>query len=258
MNFPHKYRLFDVDISKINYKELTEIVISAAKNRSKMIVDHMPVHGLITASLDPEFRRATSGFDIIAPDGQPVCWALNILYNAGISDRVYGPTFMKILCNRISQEGIGIYLFGSDSQTLNALNSKLLKKYPLLKITGLESPPFRPFTDAEEKQIIQRINDSGAEVVFVGLGCPKQEIFSYKHRESIQAVQICVGAAFDFIANTKKQAPAWMQKNGLEWLYRMASEPRRLWKRYLIYNSIFIIKFLKELFLKRSNLTKDR
>jgi len=250
--WPRKHKLFDVYVAETGYKELAELVISAAKNRIPLTIDHMPVHGLMTASRNPYFRSAINGFDIVVPDGQPVRWALNLLCNTKLTDRVYGPTFMNKLCSKLSQEDIGIYLYGSEPHVLNDLRLYLLHNYPSLKIVCLESPPFRPLTPEEDKDVVERINNSGAGIVFLGLGCPKQEIFAYEHRERIHAVQICVGAAFDFYAGNKRMAPKWMQKIGLEWFFRLISEPSRLWKRYLVTNTFFIISLtLKLLGLKK-------
>ncbi len=130
---------------------------------------------------------------------------------------------------------------------LNNLKTKLEDKYPAIKIVGVESPPFRPLTPEENDAVIDRINASGAGLVFIGLGCPRQDVFAYENRLRIKAVQLCVGAAFDFHAGTKKMAPPWMQKRGLEWLFRLTQEPGRLWKRYLVTNSTFVYLMTRRL-----------
>jgi exopolysaccharide biosynthesis WecB/TagA/CpsF family protein len=189
-----------------------------------------------------------NAFDIIAPDGQPVRWALNKFHKANLNDRVYGPELTIRLCGAAAEAGVPIYLYGSSPEVIELLSTNLIAKYPTLQIVGKESPPFRALTPEEDLEVIDRINASGAGLVFLGTGCPKQELFAYNHRESIKGVQLCVGAAFDFHAGKKKIAPAWMQKRGLEWLYRLCSEPRRLWKRYFVTNSIFVLLVLRELF----------
>jgi exopolysaccharide biosynthesis WecB/TagA/CpsF family protein len=197
---------------------------------------------------DEKFRKQMNAYDVIATDGQPVRWALNKFHKANLTDRVYGPEFTLRLCAAAAEAGVPIYLYGSSDEVIGLLKENLLTKFPALKIAGAEAPPFRPLTPEEDAAVIKRINDSGAKLVFIGIGCPKQEVFAFEHRESIKGVQLCVGAAFDFHAGRKKIAPAWMQRRGLEWLYRLCSEPGRLWKRYLVNNSIFIMLVLRQMF----------
>jgi len=243
---PPKFDLFGIGISRIDYHEATDLLIKAAQERRSIIVDHMPVHGLIEASSNPFLKTKINQFDIVAPDGQPVRWALNRLHQTNLSDRVYGPELMLRLCRQAEQKGIGVYLYGSRSDVLERLKHNLLHQFPALRIVGAEAPPFRPLTPEEDQATVARINQSGAGFIFLGLGCPKQEHFAFDHRENIQGVQLCVGAAFDFHAGTKKMAPQWMQRNGLEWLFRLLTEPGRLWKRYFLTNSIFLIKYFQK------------
>jgi exopolysaccharide biosynthesis WecB/TagA/CpsF family protein len=202
------------------------------------------VHAIVTASRDPALRAAVNTFQIVATDGQPVRWALNLLHGAGLRERVYGPELMLRICARAAAEGVPIYLYGSSPQVIESLKRTLPSKYPGLQIAGAESPPFRALSPEEEDETIGRINASGAGIFFVGLGYPKQDYFAYRFRDRIKAVQVCVGAAFDFHAGVKKMAPAWMQQSGLEWLFRLSQEPRRLWRRYLITNTVFVMKLL--------------
>jgi N-acetylglucosaminyldiphosphoundecaprenol N-acetyl-beta-D-mannosaminyltransferase len=241
---PQKFDLFGIGISRIDYQEATDLLIKAAQERRSMLVDHMPVHGLIEASSNPFLKNKINQFDIVAPDGQPVRWALNRLHQTNLSDRVYGPELMLRLCQQAEQKGIGVYLYGSQPVVLVGLQHNLLHRFPSLQIVGAEAPPFRPLTPEEDQATVARINQSGAGLIFLGLGCPKQEHFAFDHRENIHGVQLCVGAAFDFHAGSKKMAPKWMQRNGLEWLFRLFSEPQRLWQRYLKTNTIFIVKYL--------------
>ena len=152
---------------------------------------------------DENFRNALNGFDMVCPDGHPVRWALNSLYKLKLKDRVYGPDLMLMLCRRAAAEKIPIYLYGSTPEVLDGLKENLSKRFPGLMIAGAESPPFRKLTAEEDKAIVERINASGARLVFIGLGCPKQELFAFEHKASIKAVQLCVGAAFDFLAGYK-------------------------------------------------------
>jgi N-acetylglucosaminyldiphosphoundecaprenol N-acetyl-beta-D-mannosaminyltransferase len=242
--WPKKLSLFGIRISATTYEESAKMILDAAENRISAIVDHMPVHGLMEADRNAAFRAMINRFDIVAPDGQPVRWVLNWLYKAGLADRVYGPELMMHLCRGASRRGIKIYLYGSTPEVVGNLRHNLIKKYSALSIAGWESPPYRNLLPEEDVAVVDRINDSGAGIIFVGLGCPKQEIFAFEHRDRFKAVQVCVGAAFDFHAGNKKMAPGWMQRNSLEWLFRLLQEPKRLWRRYLYTN----IKFVRKVF----------
>src|SRR5262249_23599663 len=144
-----------------------------------------------------------------------------------------------------------IYLYGSSPATLSALKANLLRAFPDLEIAGVESPPFRPLTAEEDAQMVDRVNASGAGLMFIGLGCPKQDYFAAEHADRILAVQLCVGAAFDFLADTKPLAPLWMQRAGLAWVFRLYQEPKRLWKRYLVTNSVFVRKLAGQFLRQR-------
>ncbi len=158
---------------------------------------------------------------------------------------------MWSLCRRAAQEGVSIYLYGGTPATLDALVAHLLAAFPGLEIAGAESPPFRPLSVMEDAAMVRRVNASGAGLMFLGLGCPKQDCFAAEHVDRIEAVQLCVGAAFDFHAGTKATAPDWMQRRGLEWVFRLYQEPRRLWKRYLVTNTIFMGKLLDQFVRQR-------
>jgi N-acetylglucosaminyldiphosphoundecaprenol N-acetyl-beta-D-mannosaminyltransferase len=181
------------------------------------------------------------------PDGQPLVWALNALGHR-LSDRVYGPELMERACARAARNGQRFYLYGGRSQgALVELARNLRLRHPGLRIVGGHAPPFRPQTPAEEADVAADIARSGADVVWVGLGVPKQEKWMARMRESLDApVLVGVGAAFDFHAGLVPQAPAWMQRVGLEWLFRLAQEPRRLWRRYLRYNPRFVAGFARQ------------
>ena len=240
--WPKKVDVLGIGISPTSYEEATRAIVQAAKARVPALVSCYAVHALVTASCEPALRQKANAFDMITPDGQPVRWALNLLYRAGLRQRVYGPELMLRLCGAAAGAGIPIYLYGGTPEVVEQLCKNLNTKFPALRIAGYESPPFRALTREEDEQVVARINGSGAGIVFIGLGCPKQDVFAYDHRDRIRAVQVCVGAAFDFHAGAKPMAPAWMQRWGLEWLYRLLCEPRRLWRRYLVTNSIFLAK----------------
>jgi exopolysaccharide biosynthesis WecB/TagA/CpsF family protein len=245
--WPRRYDLMGVAVSATNYQETLDRLFEAAHKNASAIASFHAAHAIVCASSDKELGRRVNSFNIVAPDGQPVRWALNALYNTRMKERVYGPETMRRVCERATREALPIYLYGGANQeVLDKLIAELEHHFPGIRVAGAESPPFRPLSPEEDAAVIERINGSGARFVFIGLGSPKQEHFAYEHRDSIKAVQLCVGAAFDFHARTKQMAPAWMQRNGLEWLFRVCCEPRRLGKRYVTTNSIFVYRFAKQ------------
>jgi exopolysaccharide biosynthesis WecB/TagA/CpsF family protein len=236
--------LFGVRVAAGNYDQVVDVISRAAKMRQPAIVSLHAVHAIVESISDPALLAKVNRFDAVLPDGQPVRWALNHLHGAGLRERVYGPELMLRLCARAANEAIPIYLYGSSPEVIDKLQQNLRERFPALQIAGAESPPFRTLTAEEDESVVRRINQSGAGILFVGLGCPKQDHFAADHAGLVKPVQVCVGAAFDFHAGTKPMAPAWMQRHGLEWVYRLSREPRRLWRRYVQTNSIFLAKWL--------------
>ncbi len=241
VRWPRQHDLLGVQISATNYEEATTAIITAAHCRRGAVVSLHPVHAIIECVRDRELMHKVNAFDLVAPDGQPVRWALNRLHDAKLEDRVYGPRLMLRVCEQAAREGVKIFLYGSTDEVLEKLQKNLQERFPELEIAGAVSPPYRALTDTEDAKIVRQINESGAGLVFLGLGCPKQDHFAADHRDQIQAVQLCVGAAFDFHAGNKKTAPEWMQRRGLEWLFRLVQEPGRLWRRYLLTNTMFVV-----------------
>jgi exopolysaccharide biosynthesis WecB/TagA/CpsF family protein len=201
------------------------------------------VHAIVESSHNEKLKAKVNRFDAVGPDGHPVRWALNHLHGLNLSDRVYGPELMLRICRQAALKSLPIYLYGSTPQVMELLQQQLEVRFPGLRIVGAESPPFRPLTPEEDAAVVERINGSGARIVFIGLGCPKQDHFAADHAAAIHGVQVCVGAAFEFHAGTKPMAPQWLQRHGLEWLYRLFCEPRRLWRRYFQTNSVFLVKW---------------
>jgi exopolysaccharide biosynthesis WecB/TagA/CpsF family protein len=240
--WPRKVDLFGVGYTPTTYQQAADAILQAAENSMAGVVACHAVHAVVTCSGDAELKRKVNQFDMLTPDGQPVRWGLNLLYGADLPDRVYGPELMRRLCERAAAAGVPVYFYGGNEDVSEKLVSNFKSQFPGLIIAGFEAPPFRALTEDEDDAVIKRINNSGARIVFIGLGCPKQDEFAYDHRESIHAVQVCVGAAFDFHAGVKSMAPDWMQRRGLEWLYRLIQEPGRLWRRYFVTNSIFVVK----------------
>lgn len=247
LTLPRKYTILGVGVSSTSYEAVVPLLMRFAKARRRAIIDFLPVDIIVRAADDNLFRDILNGFDLVCPDGQPVRWLLNYFHRLGLRDRVCGTTSMLRLCAAAAQNAIPIYLYGSTERTLSKLRERLLEYYPALRIAGMESPPFRALTATEDAGVVKRINDSGAGLLFIGLGAPKQEKFAWEHRSTIDAVQLCVGAAFDFIAGTKRRAPHWMQQTGLEWLFRLCCEPRRLAKRYIVGNARFAVVALRHL-----------
>lgn len=239
-DWPPRHNVIGVRVSAATYDGLIDAVMNAARERRSACVSHLAVHGVVEGSRDKTFGAMLDDFDAVAPDGHPVRHALNFLYKAGLPDRCYGPEFTLRVCERAAQEDVGVYLYGSYPHVVEAMRANLVTRFPALRVVGCEPSLFRPLTFDEDAALVERVNASGAGVFFVGLGCPLQEKFAWAHKGRINAVMMCVGAAFDFHAGTKKMAPAWMQRHSLEWLYRLLQEPRRLWRRYFVYNSVFL------------------
>jgi N-acetylglucosaminyldiphosphoundecaprenol N-acetyl-beta-D-mannosaminyltransferase len=228
-------------VSRTTYADAVETLIDAAHERVSLVAAATSVHGLTLGAIDAEFGRKLNSFDLITPDGQPVRWALNLLHGARLTQRVYGPTLMLRLCEAAARAGVSVYFYGSRPEVLASMSRRLSQSVPGLDIAGSSSPPFRELTPEEDAEEVQRIVASNAQLVFVGLGCPRQERWAFDHRQQLNLPLVCVGAAFDFHAGTLRQAPAWMQARGLEWLFRLIMEPRRLWRRYAKHIPIFVL-----------------
>lgn len=249
-----KRNLFSVNYSIVDYESASDIIIENAKQNQSFGVSALAVHGLIESVKDKELKNLVNKIDMVVPDGQPVRWALNSFYKVGLKDRVYGPTLTLYVLKKANQLGLKIYLYGSKETTLTKLKEFIHKDYPDVAICGIHVDRFREATPEEDSQDIEKINASGAHIVLVGRGCPRQEKWVANHLNKVNAAMMAVGAAFDFHAGTVKQAPAWMQRNGLEWFYRLTREPKRLWKRYLTTNSYFIYLFIKQKLGFKSNI----
>jgi len=235
-----KNNILGIMIDAADYDGAVRVIVNAAKQREPLSVSALAVHGLMTGVLDSEQKYRLNHFDLLVPDGQPVRWALNALYSAALKDRVYGPTLTLHVCRAAELEGLSVFFYGTTSDTLRALEGSLQRKFPKLRIAGMEPSKFRQLTPREKVELADRVHNSGAAIVFVGLGCPRQEAFAYEFRKIIGVPILAVGAAFPFIAELLPQAPRWMQNAGLEWLYRLFSEPKRLWRRYLVFNPAYL------------------
>jgi exopolysaccharide biosynthesis WecB/TagA/CpsF family protein len=235
-----KENVIGVLVDVIDYQGAIDYVIAHARQRRPAAISALAVHGVMTGVLDKEHLHRLNNLDVVLPDGQPVRWALNLLHKAPLSDRCYGPNLTLYLCERAAQEGLPVFFYGATPSILDSMRKNLLKKYPGLIIAGMEPSKFRRLRPEEKIEVAERIKASGASMVFVGLGCPRQEVFVYEMRNLLGMPALAVGAAFPFIAGEVKQAPRWIQDAGLEWLFRMCMEPRRLWRRYVYLNPAYV------------------
>ncbi len=234
-------KVIDSFIHALSWEETLKRITFWAKARESRYVCLCNVHSVITATQDPKFKQVLRHADLATPDGMPIAMMLRKLGFVG-QDRINGPDLMWKYCEQAARSGEAVYFYGSTLETLQRMSVNLKTAFPGLQIGGVYSPPFSAEGQFEEDAIIASINESEAGVVFVGLGCPKQEKWMAAHSHRIHAVMIGVGAAFDYHAGVMQRAPLWMQRNGLEWSYRLFSDPRRLWKRYLVTNTLFIIR----------------
>jgi len=245
---PDTVEVLGVRLALTDYERALDWIESTVATRERGYVCVCNVHAVMAAAEDSELRDAISASAVNVPDGQPLVWAMNALGHA-IDDRVYGPELMARACSRSAENGTRFYLYGGRNQgALVQLALNLRQRYPGVKIVGGHSPPHRPLTEAERAGVVQEINSSRADVVWVGIGVPKQEKWMAQMRPLLEApVLIGVGAAFDFHAGLVPQAPVWIQESGLEWAYRLVHEPRRLGRRYLRYNPRFVTSFSREM-----------
>jgi exopolysaccharide biosynthesis WecB/TagA/CpsF family protein len=190
--------------------------------------------------LDSTHRYRLNNLDLVVADGQPVRWALNHIHSVGLRERVYGPNLTWALMKRAEQEGLSVYFYGSTDDVLALMCAKIQKYFPTLRIAGSHSSAFGRISPETANSISDQIRQSGAQIVFVGLGCPRQEVWAYEFRDRLGVPVLAVGAAFPFLAGTLRQAPKWMQDRGLEWLFRLCMEPRRLWRRYLLLSPAYL------------------
>jgi N-acetylglucosaminyldiphosphoundecaprenol N-acetyl-beta-D-mannosaminyltransferase len=251
---PARVEVVGVPLALTDYEQALDWMDGMVAERQPCYVCACNVHTVMASHEDPELRAAlTSPYALNVPDGQPLVWAMNALGHS-LSDRVYGPELMARACARAAHSGQRFYLYGGRNQdALMQLGVNLRHRFPGLNIVGGYSPPFRALSAEERRAVIDEINDAEPDVVWVGIGVPKQEKWMAALRPHLEApVLVGVGAAFDFHAGLVPQAPPWLQSAGLEWAYRLAHEPRRLWRRYLRYNPRFVRAFARQLAAHRA------
>ncbi len=212
-----KHNILGIRVDAVDYEAAVERILAAAKAQHPLAVSALAVHGLMTGATDPTHRHRLNRFDLLVPDGQPVRWALNWLHGAGLPDRVYGPNLMLEVCRQAEQERLPIFLFGGSEELLALLRQRLESRYPKLCISGVRPSRFRRLSAQERDEIVGAIRDSGSAITFVGLGCPRQEVWVYEFRDALSMPLIAVGAAFNFHAGLLPQAPPLLQRYGLEW-----------------------------------------
>ena len=239
--------ILGIPIAMTDYAQAMDVMDGMIVRHQRGYVCAVAVHAVMVSQHDDEMREAVTGSTLTVPDGMPLVWAANAL-GEKLDNRVYGPELMDRYCARCAERGHRVWLYGGrDQGSLMQLALNLRRRHPGIEIVGGYSPPFRPLTDEEEDAIVEQINGSGADVVWVGVGVPKQEKWMAHMRSRLDAPVLCgVGAAFDFHAGRISQAPPWMQERGLEWIYRIAQEPRRLLPRYLSYNPAFVFAFARQ------------
>jgi exopolysaccharide biosynthesis WecB/TagA/CpsF family protein len=233
--------ILGVRVSAIDYEFAVAKIIESAKTGTRCTTSALAVHGVMTGALDKAHKYRLNHLDLVTPDGQPVRWALNLLHKAGLRDRVSGPRLMPKVVEAAAREGVSIYFYGSTPTVLEHLCANLVEKNPGLIIAGAVPSRFRKLTEEEQKEVADTIRASGAGILFVGLGCPRQEVFAYEMGRYLQMPILAVGAAFDFHAGFLTDTPEIIQRMGLQWLHRFIQEPRRLWHRYTITNMQFVV-----------------
>jgi N-acetylglucosaminyldiphosphoundecaprenol N-acetyl-beta-D-mannosaminyltransferase len=243
-------RILGTRVDATSYAHAAQQVLRWARRGESRYVCVATVNNVIEARDDPAYGAVMEAADLVTPDGMPLVWGLRLLGVASAT-RVYGPDLTPVVCELATEQSVPVGFYGGAPDVLEDLTARLEQRFPGLKIACRASPPFRPLTPDEDRRMVEDLNRSGARVLFVGLGAPKQERWMAAHKQKVHAVMLGVGAAFDFLAGRKRQAPRVVQRLGLEWLHRLVHEPRRLWRRYLYRNPRFVILFIAQLLKER-------
>lgn len=247
-----KFNICGVGVSAINLDFARREFDQWIKAGKKVYVCVAPVSTIVDCQKDAEYRNIVNQADMVTPDGMPTVWLAHLKGEAHVQ-RTYGPDLMLEICKDGETKNYRHFFYGGTKETCEQLSVKLKEKYPQINIAGSYAPDKVSLYYEEKKDIINQINKSQADILWVGLGSPKQDYWMHRHRAQLDVpVLVGVGAAFDFVAQTKKQAPRWMQRNGLEWFFRLCTEPQRLWKRYLVGNSLFVYYLVCDMFRKKT------
>jgi len=254
-NIP-KQDLIVTPVSTLLFDEQINLMVSWAKQKQSRMVCVANVHMLVEAWQNNHFANVLKQADLVTPDGMPLVWMLKSLGHKQ-AQRVAGMDIFQTVCQQAAIAQTSIFLLGSSPEVLDKISQRLKLQFPTIKIAGTESPPFRPLAPTVDMDMVNTINESGAGVLFVALGCPKQELWMNQHKDKIQAVMIGVGGVFPVYAGILKETPKLMQNLGLEWLFRLCQEPKRLWKRYATTIPIFIWLMLKQIVFSKENQIKS-
>ena len=252
----HSRYVIGFPITALPFESQIKLILEWAKHRLSKAVCIANVHMLVEAYRDTNFAAVLQGADLVAPDGMPLVWMLELL-GSSKQDRVAGLDVLEALCDGATTARVQVFFLGSQSVILDRMRERLSQKFPDLQIAGMEPLPFRPMTQSEDEALVQMLNQSGAGIIFLSLGCPKQELWMAKHKYRVNAVMIGVGGAFPVYAGIHKRAPELVRSAGFEWLYRLLQEPKRLWGRYSSTIPIFIWLACKQLLLDQKGLRKD-
>ncbi|MGD9562118.1 MAG: WecB/TagA/CpsF family glycosyltransferase [Pyrinomonadaceae bacterium] len=245
-----RYRVVSLDIDVVSHRSAVERVVDLAESGSGSYVCFATVHMIMESHDSRGFAARVNAADMIVPDGMPTVW-MQRLQEAEKPERVRANDLMMLLMARAEIECLKVGFFGGRHEVIDAILERSRREHPDLDIAYAFSPPFRPLTHQEDEEITADINASGTQILFMGLGCPKQENWMAEHKERLGCVMLGVGASFDFYAGNVKESPAWLGRFGLEWLHRLAQEPKRLWRRYLILNPRFIWQATLQIFKPR-------
>ena len=245
-----KERVLTSFITRGSYQEFVKRILAISEEKKSSYVCFANVHMVVEAYKDPSFNKIINEADIVAPDGKPISVFLRLFKNIK-QDRVCGMDILPDLLKEAEKSGKSVYFYGTTQDTLDAIAARSKREFPNLK-TWFYSPPFRLLSDEEKHEIVNKVNIANPDLLFVALGCPKQEKWMAEHKGKVQACMLGLGQAFHVYAGKEKRLPKWMQNLSLEWVYRLVLEPRRLWKRYLVTNSLFLLFSFKEIFVNRN------
>ena len=251
-----KRSILGIGVDAVDYEAAVARIVAAAEEGRAYGVSALAVHGVMTGVDDPQHAARLNRLDLVTPDGQPVRWALNLLHGTRLPDRVYGPRLTLEVCRAAAEKGIPVFFYGSDERTLSLLEERLPTIVPGIIVAGTKPSRFGTASPEELDEIARSIRMSGARICFVGLGCPRQEVFAYENRDRLSMPTIAVGAAFAYHAGLDQEPPAWMQKYGLQWLHRFVRDPKRLWHRYLVLNPRYVAGIAAQRFGRHRDLRR--